>query len=113
MTFIKTLFKRYSHYNKEHIGYQKNQANNLLTNRAERTRLLNEMNKMGSSEKFFRYYFGIGKRSKEVRQFRDYLKTTHDQLENSKDMIQKMETLLHKGKLTNTEPDELERLIAQ
>lgn len=113
MTFIKTLLKRHSHYNKEHIGYQRNQANNLLTNRAERTRLLNEMNKMGSWEKFFRYYFGIGKKSKEVRQFRDYLKTTHDQLENSKDMIQKMETLLHKEKLTNTEPDQLERLIAQ
>jgi len=36
MAFVKTLFKKYSHYNKEHIGYQRNQAVNLVKNTEKR-----------------------------------------------------------------------------
>jgi len=57
MAFVKTLFKKYAHYNKEHIGYQRNQAVNLLENRKERERLMNEISKMNPATRFMRYYF--------------------------------------------------------
>jgi len=91
MAFAKTLFKKYAHYNKEHIGYQRNQANNLLNNTAERERLMNEMSKMNPASRFMLYYFGLGKKARDVRQFRDYVMTTHDQLENSDTLGSKME----------------------
>lgn len=113
MAAIKTLFKKYAHYNKEHIGYQRNQANNILNNRAERNRLMNEMSKMNPASRFMRYYFGLGKKARDVRQFRDYVMTTHDQLENSKTLASKIDNLLKKPQLTNTEPRQLEDAIGQ
>jgi len=91
MAFTKTLFKKYAHYNKEHIGYQRNQAVNLLENSHERDRLMDEMNKMNGFSRFFLYYFGLGKKARDVRQFRDYVMTTHDQLENSNTLAGKIE----------------------
>jgi len=73
---------------------------------------MNEMSKLNPASKFFLYYFGLGKKARDVRQFRDYVMTTHDQLENSKTLADKMENLLSKPILENSDPDELERLIA-
>jgi len=95
----KTLLKKHAHYNKEHIGYQRNQAVNLKENRTERERLLNEIGKMNPASRFFYYYFGLGKKARKVRQFSDYVMTTHDQLENSREIAEKMEKILNKGKL--------------
>jgi hypothetical protein len=57
MAFLKTYLKKHSHYNKEHIGYQRNQATNLLEDNKERDRLMNEISKMNPASKFFYYYF--------------------------------------------------------
>ena len=113
MAFTKTLFKKYAHYNKEHIGYQKNQANNLLNNTAERNRLMDEMSKMNPATRFMLYYFGLGKKARDVRQFRDYVMTTHDQLENSNTLGSKIEWLLSKPQLTPQEQQELEKYISE
>ena len=113
MAFTKTLFKKYAHYNKEHIGYQRNQANNLLNNTAERDRLMNEVSNMNPATRFMRYYFGLGKKARDVRQFRDYVMTTHDQLENSDSLGKKMEWLLKKPQLTGQEQQELEKYISE
>jgi len=91
MAFTKTLFKKYAHYNKEHIGYQRNQAVNLMDNTQERTRLMNEMSNMNPASRFFLYYFGLGKKARDVRQFRDYVMTTHDQLANSNTLASQIE----------------------
>jgi len=91
MAAFKTLFKKYAHYNKEHIGYQRNQAVNILQNTKERERLINEVSKMNPATRFMRYYFGLGKKARDVRQFRDYVLTTHDQLEDSKSLGNKIE----------------------
>lgn len=113
MAFAKTLFKKYSHYNKEHIGYQRNQAVNLLNNTAERNRLMNEMSKMSGFKRTMLYYFGLGKTARDVRQFRDYVMTTHDQLADSNTLASKMEALLKKPQLTPQEQQTLERLISE
>ncbi len=113
MAFTKTLFKKYAHYNKEHIGYQRNQANNLLNNTAERNRLMDEMSKMNPASRFMLYYFGLGKKARDVRQFRDYVMTTHDQLENSNTLGSKIEWLLSKPQLTPQEQQELEKYISE
>lgn len=113
MAFTKTLFKKYAHYNKEHIGYQRNQAVNLLQNTAERERLMNEISKMGGFQRTMRYYFGLGKKARDVRQFRDYVMTTHNQLENSNTLNTKMEKLLSKPQLTTQEQQELEKYISE
>ncbi|MCX6824515.1 MAG: hypothetical protein NT085_05320 [candidate division SR1 bacterium] len=113
MAFAKTLFKKYAHYNKEHIGYQRNQATNLLNNTAERDRLMNEMSQMNPASRFMLYYFGLGKKARDVRQFRDYVMTTHDQLENSDTLGTKMEGLLNKPQLTPAEQQELEKYISE
>jgi len=39
MSLFKTFFAKRSHYEKEHRLYQKQQAVNVLNNRAERNRL--------------------------------------------------------------------------
>jgi hypothetical protein len=91
MAAIKTLFKKYAHYNKEHIGYQRNQAVNLLQNSQERERLMNEMTNINPAKRFMLYYFGLGKKARDVRQFRDYVMTTHDQLEDSKSLVSNIE----------------------
>lgn len=91
MAFTKTLFKKYAHYNKEHIGYQRNQAVNLFQNNQERERLMNEIGKMNPAKRFMLYYFGLGKTARDVRQFSDYVMTTHDQLENSSSLAGKLE----------------------
>jgi len=113
MAFAKTLFKKYAHYNKEHIGYQRNQATNLLNNTAERDRLMNEMSQMNPASRFMLYYFGLGKKARDVRQFRDYVMTTHDQLENSNTLGNRIEGLLKKPQLTATEQQELEKYISE
>ena len=113
MALIATYIKKHAHYNKEHIGYQRNQANNLMENRKEREKLMNEINKMNPATRFMLYHFGLGKKARDVRQFRDYVTTTHDQLENSKTLADKMDKLLKKPQLTNTEPRQLEDLIGQ
>jgi hypothetical protein len=99
MAFTKTLFKKYSHYNKEYVGYQRNQAVNILENRKERDRLMKEIGKMNPASRFFHYYFGLGKTARDVRQFRDYVMTTHDQLKNSKTLAEEIEKLLFKQQL--------------
>ena len=91
MAFAKTYFKKHAHYNKEHMGYQRNQAVNLLENTKERERLMNEISNMNPAKRFMLYYFGLGKQARDVRQFRDYVMTTHDQLENSNTLAGKME----------------------
>ncbi len=113
MAFAKTLFKKYTHYNKEHIGYQRNQAVNLLNNTAERNRLMDEMTKMSGFKRTMLYYFGLGKKARDVRQFRDYVMTTHDQLADSQTLGSKMEVLLKKPQLTPAEQETLERYISE
>lgn len=113
MAFVKTLVKKHAHYNKEHIGYQRNQAVNLLNNTAERNRLMDEMTKMSGFKRTMLYYFGLGKKARDVRQFRDYVMTTHDQLENSNTLAGKLEALLKKPQLTAAEQQTLERHISE
>ncbi len=113
MAFTQTLFKKYAHYNKEHIGYQRNQANNLLNNTTERERLMNEMTKMNGFQRTMLYYFGLGKKARDVRQFRDYVMTTHDQLANSNTLGTKIEWLLSRPQLTSQEQQELEKYISE
>ena len=112
MAALKTLFKKYAHYNKEHIGYQRNQAVNLMQNTQERERLMNEVTNMNPATRFMRYYFGLGKKARDVRQFRDYVMTTHDQLEDSKSLASKMKGLLNKPELTTQEQQDLEKYIS-
>ncbi len=113
MAFLKTYLKKYSHYNKEHIGYQRNQATNLLENTAERNRLMDEINKMNPAKRFFLYHFGLGKTARDIRQFRDYVMTTHDQLKNSETLGQDIENLLKKPQLTDAEKNTLEKYLAE
>ncbi len=109
----KTLLKKHAHYNKEHIGYQRNQAVNLKENRTERERLLNEIGKMNPASRFFYYYFGLGKKARDVRQFSDYVLTTQDQLKDSKKLASDINKLLKLPQLTDTQPRQLEDLIGQ
>jgi hypothetical protein len=109
----KTLFKKYSHYNKEHIGYQRNQAVNLLGNRKEREKLMNEMSTMNPATRFMRYYFGLGKKARDVRQFKDYVMTTHDQMKNTKELAADINGLLSQIHLDGSKPRELEDLIGK
>jgi hypothetical protein len=113
MALISTFIKKHAHYNKEHIGYQRNQANNLLDNTAERERLMNEMSKINPASRFMLYYFGLGKKARDVRQFRDYVMTTHDQLKNSNTIGNDMELLLGKEELTLPEQQTLEKYISE
>jgi len=112
MAFTKTLFKKYAHYNKEHIGYQRNQATNLLENTKERERLMNLCTNMNPAKRFMLYYFGLGKKARDIRQFRDYVMTTHDQLKNSETLGKKIEWLLKKSQLSTQEQQQLEQYIS-
>lgn len=113
MAFAKTLLKKHAHYNKEHIGYQRNQSTNLLNNTQERERLMNEISNMSWMKRAMLYYFGLGKKARDVRQFRDYVMTTHDQLEDSNTLAAKMEWLLSKPQLTTQEQQQVERYISE
>lgn len=113
MAFANTLFKKYAHYNKEHIGYQRNQAVNLFENRKEREKLMNEIGKMNPASRFFYYYFWLGKKARDVRQFKDYVLTTHDQLKDSKTLANDINNLLIESQLDGTKPRQLEDLVGQ
>lgn len=113
MAFAHTLFKKYAHYNKEHIGYQRNQAVNLWENTKERERLLDEIGKMNWAKRFLYYYFWLGKKARDVRQFRDYILTTHNQLKDSNTVANDIEVLVNKPQLIGTDADQLERLVAK
>lgn len=113
MAFAKTLLSKHAHYNKEHIGYQRNQANNLLKNTKERNKLMNEISKMNSFKRTMLYYFGMGKKANDVRQFRDYVMTTHDQLENTQQLSNQIEQLLQNPQLSDKEQQYLEKLLSR
>ncbi|MFA7298701.1 MAG: hypothetical protein WC010_03595 [Candidatus Absconditabacterales bacterium] len=113
MAFVKTFIKKHAHYNKEHVGYQRNQAVNLMENRNEREKLMNEISKMNPATRFMLYHFGFGKKARDVRQFKDYIMTTHDQLKNSKELTNSINDLLTQPELDGTKPRQLEDLIGQ
>lgn len=113
MAFAKTLLSKHAHYNKEHIGYQRNQATNLTLNTQERNKLMEEISKMNGFKRAMLYYFGMGKQASNVRQFRDYVMTTHDQLENTNTLGHNIENLLEQPTLDRKQQEELEKQISR
>jgi hypothetical protein len=101
--FTKTLFAKYSHYNKEHRLYKRNQAQSVLNTRTERDRIANAVGGMSRWEGRFR-----GDKMRMRRQLKYYINTTHDQMQLSGDLISDMENLLTKQvELTPVEQDTL------
>jgi hypothetical protein len=92
MAAIKTLFAKFSHYNKEHKLYQKTQANELQETRNERDRIANAVSGMGRWQGRFR-----GKNMKMRRQLKYYIKTTQDQLDDSAGLVKDIDVLLRKN----------------
>jgi len=86
------LLAKYSHYNTEHTLYQKSQSNELDETRNERETIANAVAGMGRWEGRFR-----GKKMKMRRQFKYYIKTSHDQLDDSNGLSTDIETLLRKN----------------
>ena len=88
-SFLTTLFKKKSHYEKEHRSYQRMQATNLDEYRKNREDLANEIAGMKRYE--WRFWW---KKARDRRQYRDYIKTTQDQLLLSTWLTKKIESRL-------------------
>ena len=100
---FKTLLAKYSHYNKEHKLYQKSQSNELDETRNERETIANAVSGMHRWEGRFR-----GKKMKMRRQYKYYIKTSHDQLDDSAELANDMDTLIRKNwPLTPAEREDL------
>ena len=89
-SFLMTLFKKKSHYEKELRSYQRMQATNLDTYRSNRDVIANEVAWMKRYE--WRFWW---KKARDRRQMRDYIKTTQDQLSLSTNLISQIENRLH------------------
>ena len=88
MSLLTTLFKRPSHYEKEHRSYQRMQATNLEDYRARREELANEVAWMKWYEWRFWWFRKKTREKKMIRdQYRDYVQATQDQLLLSQDLV--------------------------
>jgi len=74
---------------------------------------MNEISNINPAKRFMLYYFGMSKKARDVRKFRDYMMTTHDQLKNSNTLSSRIEWLLRIAELTLPEQEELERYISE
>ena len=109
MSFLTTLFKKKSHYEKEHRSYQRMQATNLEDYRQKREQLANEVAWM----KWYEWRFWWEK-AKIREQYRDYVKTTQDQLSLSNDLVSKIESRLQdRSPLTDIERTNLAADVAE
>lgn len=97
VAFTKTLLAKYSHYNKEHRLYLRKQAVEVLDTRQERDRIANAVAGMQRWEGRFR-----GKKYKDRRQRKYYVKTSHDQLDLTEDLTTDITGLLEKKDVLNT-----------
>ena len=89
MSALTTLFKKKSHYEKEQRWYQRMQATNLEDYRQKREDLANEVAWMKRYQ--WRFWW---EKARKRNQFRDYVNTTHDQLDLSTELTQKIEKRL-------------------
>ena len=89
MSALTTLFKKKSHYEKEQRSYQRMQATNLEDYRKKREELANEVAWMKRYE--WRFWW---EKARIRSQFRDYVNTTHDQLDLSTELTKKIEKRL-------------------
>ncbi len=112
-TFAQVFFKKHAHYNKEHRWYQTRQATNLAMNTQERQRLNNVVWWMSRFRRNALYYFWLGKTARDVRQFRDYVQTTQNKLEDTNQVNASIENLINKNVLSNPEIINLEDRLAE
>jgi len=112
-TFAQVFFKKHAHYNKEHRWYQTRQATNLAMNTQERQRLNNVVWWMSRFRRNALYYFWLGKTARDVRQFRDYVQTTQNKLEDTNQVNASIENLINKNVLLNPEIINLEDRLAE
>ena len=91
MSLLTTLFKKPSHYEKEHRSYQRMQATNLEDYRARREELANEVAWMKWYEWRFWWFRKKTREKKMIRdQYRDYVQATQDQLLLSQDLVSRI-----------------------
>jgi glycine cleavage system H lipoate-binding protein len=112
-TFAQVFFKKHAHYNKEHRWYQTRQATNLAMNTQERQRLNNVVWWMSRFRRNALYYFWLGNTARDVRQFRDYIQTTQNQLEDTNQVNASIENLINKNVLSSPETINLEDRLAE
>lgn len=109
VAFTKTLFAKYSHYNKEHRLYLRKQAVEVLDTRAERERIANAVAGMKRWQGRFR-----GKKFRDRRQRQYYVKTSHDQLDLTEDLTSDIAGLLEKKEVLNaTEQNTLKQFVTE
>ena len=114
MSAITTLFKKKSHYEREHRSYQRMQATNLTDYRNKRTNLANDVAWMKWYQGRFRW---LRKKTRELKrtraQFRDYVLTTQDQLSLTSKLLADIKTYLNKWDVLNAwEKNDLIKLLA-